>query len=233
MIQTGKTILGKARMRMAGSVHVLVQQWRFRLPRFAHAPIRLWRTMRSVASRNLISRGVVAVKLWGSTLRSPIGIIHLAFVPLLLFLAGVPLMAKSDDLTELASPREISILSGKARQAITKRLLLPDIATFAVKQQLWLTVTAYSSTPDQTDGDPLTTASGAKVRHGIIAHNGLPFGTKVRFPDMFGDQVFVVQDRMNARYGSRMADLWMPSRYEAKQWGVRKVRMEVLGEKPS
>ncbi len=158
---------------------------------------------------------------------------YLAFLPLLIFLANVPLMAKSDDLKELASPREIAVISGKVKPKNEKRLPLPEVAMLSVKKQLWLIVTAYSSTPDQTDGDPFTTASGAKVRHGVIAHNGLPFGTKVRFPDAFGDQIFIVQDRMNARYGSRMADLWMPSRNEAKQWGVRRVRMEVLSEKPS
>ena len=44
-------------------------------------------------------------------------------------------------------------------------------------------MTAYSSTRDQPDGDPFTTASGAKVKDGIIAMNGVPFGTKLRFPE--------------------------------------------------
>lgn len=91
-----------------------------------------------------------------------------------------------------------------------------------------IVMTAYSSTRDQTDGDPFTTASGQKVRDGIIAMNGVPFGTKVRIPEKFGDKVFVVQDRMSARYGSSRADIWMKTRHAAKQWGVKRVRVEIL-----
>lgn len=89
-------------------------------------------------------------------------------------------------------------------------------------------MTAYSSTRDQTDSDPFTTASGQKVRDGIIAMNGVPFGTKVRIPEKFGEKVFVVQDRMNARYGATRADIWMKTRHDAKQWGVKRVKVEII-----
>lgn len=89
-------------------------------------------------------------------------------------------------------------------------------------------MTAYSSTRDQTDADPFTTASGQKVRDGIIAMNGVPFGTKVRIPEKFGAKVFVVQDRMHQRYGSARADIWMKTRHDAKQWGVKRVKVEIL-----
>ncbi|MFA6909114.1 MAG: hypothetical protein WC289_04495 [Patescibacteria group bacterium] len=92
---------------------------------------------------------------------------------------------------------------------------------------VYLSITAYSSTPDQTDGDPFTTASGSTVRDGIIAANFLPIGTRVRIPDYYGDKIFIVEDRMNARYWY-MADIWMPSRQEAKEWGVRYTKLEVL-----
>ena len=52
-------------------------------------------------------------------------------------------------------------------------------------------VTAYSSTPDQTDATPFITANGTTVHDGIIAANWLKFGTRVRIPDMFGDKVFI------------------------------------------
>ncbi|USN53591.1 MAG: 3D domain-containing protein [Candidatus Nomurabacteria bacterium] len=105
---------------------------------------------------------------------------------------------------------------------------LPDVPARPAKRTLWLTLTAYSSTVDQTDGDPFTTASGSHVRDGIIAYNLLPFGTQVRFPDVYGDKIFVVEDRMNARYGGSIADIWMHTREEAKQWGARIVKMEIL-----
>lgn len=106
---------------------------------------------------------------------------------------------------------------------------LPQVEEYDVKRTMRLTVTAYSSSPDETDADPFTTASGARVRSGVIAHNGLPFGTRVRFPQVFGDKIFVVQDRLHPRKGYYIADLWMPSKKEAQQWGAKILTMEVLG----
>jgi len=95
------------------------------------------------------------------------------------------------------------------------------------KQVMQISVTAYSSTPDQTSGDPFTTASGTKVRDGVIAANFLPIGTKVRFPEYFGNKIFTVEDRMHARYWYK-ADIWMASREEAKNWGNRYITIEIL-----
>ena len=63
--------------------------------------------------------------------------------------------------------------------------------------EVW--VTAYSSSPDETDDTPFITASGERVREGIIAANFLPFGAKVLMPELFGDKVFIVADRMHRR----------------------------------
>ena len=97
----------------------------------------------------------------------------------------------------------------------------------AAQKIIKITVTAYSSTVDQTDGDPFTTASGTKVRDGVIATNFLPMGTKVRFPEKYGDKIFVVEDRMHPRH-QYMADIWMPSRQMAKEWGVKYIKMEII-----
>ncbi|MFH1171342.1 MAG: hypothetical protein V1778_02285 [bacterium] len=105
---------------------------------------------------------------------------------------------------------------------------LPQVAEYGIKRTIRLTVTAYSSTPDQTDASPLITASGTLVRDGILAHNFLPFGTRIRFPEMFGDKVFVVEDRMRADKGQYLADMWMPTREQAQLWGARVLTMEVL-----
>ena len=88
-------------------------------------------------------------------------------------------------------------------------------------------VTAYSSTPDQTDSTPFITASGTHVRDGIVACNFLSFGICVRFPDMYGDKVFVVEDRMALR-NSHKIDIWFNTRWEAIQFGARNIRVEVL-----
>jgi 3D (Asp-Asp-Asp) domain-containing protein len=89
-------------------------------------------------------------------------------------------------------------------------------------------VTAYSSTPDQTDDTPFITASGKHVADGIIANNMLPFGTKVRFPALYGDKIFVVQDRMHSRKGLYHADIWFADTQEAKEFGAKITNIEVL-----
>lgn len=144
---------------------------------------------------------------------------HLIFLPI--FLMSLMPMRIAERAT-IPTPTTI----GEKPAVITASL--PKIETMKVKKTIWLTVTAYSSTVDQTDGDPFTTASGARVRDGIIAHNGLPFGTRVRFPDKFGEKVFVVQDRLHPRKGYYIADIWMETREQAKQWGAPVVRMEIL-----
>lgn len=90
-----------------------------------------------------------------------------------------------------------------------------------------VTVTAYSSTHDQTDDDPFVTASGKTVRDGIVAANFLPFGTKIKIPSAFGDKIFVVEDRM-ARKHSDKIDIWFPERWQAKHFGIKELEVEIL-----
>jgi 3D (Asp-Asp-Asp) domain-containing protein len=104
---------------------------------------------------------------------------------------------------------------------------IPEKPQPVAKKTMTIAVTAYSSTVDQCGADPFTTASGTRVHDGTLAANFLPIGTRVRLPDHFGNKIFVVEDRMAARFSNR-ADIWMPSRAEAKQWGIRHVRIEIL-----
>lgn len=103
---------------------------------------------------------------------------------------------------------------------------LPTIENKTPKMVRWVTVTAYSSTVDQCDDSPFITANGKHVYDGLVATNFLYFGTKVKFPDYFGDKVFTVDDRMNSKYQTRM-DIWMETREEAKQFGVRYLKVEI------
>jgi 3D (Asp-Asp-Asp) domain-containing protein len=90
--------------------------------------------------------------------------------------------------------------------------------------------TAYSSDVWQTDDTPCIPASGYNLcdhyeKYGegdTVAANFLPLGTKVRFPELYGDKVFIVRDRMNARYGYGRIDIWMPEYLEAKNFGVKR-----------
>lgn len=101
-------------------------------------------------------------------------------------------------------------------------------AGVTIKRTLTVTATAYSSTPDQTDSSPFTTSNGKQVYDGLIAANWLPYGTKIRVPDMYGDKIFTVNDRMNRRYDTGRLDVWMKSRGEAKQFGIRKIRIQIV-----
>jgi len=92
-------------------------------------------------------------------------------------------------------------------------------------------VTAYSSTADQTDSTPCITANGYDLceanEENVVAANFLRFGTKVRLPEYSGDHIYTVQDRMNPRFARRM-DLWMHTREDAKQFGLRTLTVEVI-----
>jgi len=95
-------------------------------------------------------------------------------------------------------------------------------------------ITSYNSEAAQTDGSPCTTANMFNVcEHGIedtIAANFLKFGTKVRIPELFGNRIFTVRDRMNTRYPDRV-DVWMINKEDSKNFGVRRARIEVVLEK--
>ena len=97
-----------------------------------------------------------------------------------------------------------------------------------VVEKIKVMVTAYSSTPDQTDDTPFITASGKYVRDGIIANNMLPLGTKIKIPGLYGDKIFTIEDRMNKSKSNYHIDIWMPSRQLALNFGVKTSEIEVL-----
>ena len=93
-------------------------------------------------------------------------------------------------------------------------------------------MTAYTSTADQTDDSPCITADGTNLcKRGledVLAANWLPMGTQVKIPSLYGDRIFEVHDRMNARYGYGRMDIWLnTSRAEARKFGVKRVDVEI------
>lgn len=112
----------------------------------------------------------------------------------------------------------------------TKELPTSKEKTPAALRTVRTTSTAYSSNVWETDGSPYVTADGTCVGDGVVAANFLKIGTKVRFPDLFGDKIFVVHDRMNERYGNRI-DVWMQDSNAAKVYGLkRNVDLEIVEE---
>lgn len=101
--------------------------------------------------------------------------------------------------------------------------------------------TAYNSLPWQTDSSPCITANGhdlcrqfAEEGFGnTIATNDLPFGTVIKIPEIYGDKLFVVRDRMNAKYtGKRRLDIWMNEYPDAKKFGVKRIKVEIYPKLP-
>ena len=100
-------------------------------------------------------------------------------------------------------------------------------------------VTGYSSSRDQCDADPFTTASNKQVRDGIVAlSRDLLRRYNPDAPFDWGDRVhiegvgeFVVEDSMNARYRHR-ADIWFPDRRSAANWGIQSLKLSRVPENP-
>jgi 3D (Asp-Asp-Asp) domain-containing protein len=117
-------------------------------------------------------------------------------------------------------------------QLVQENSLLADVAPPKLEietvNSFKVIVTAYSSSIWETQGDPFITASGERVRDGIVANNLLSFGTKIRLPDIFGDKIFEVTDRMNSRKSSYHVDIWFPSRESALEFGAKLTEMEIL-----
>lgn len=113
-------------------------------------------------------------------------------------------------------------------QGIGGLRIYPDIRIINSSMRV---ITAYNSDPAQTDDTPCITANGfdlcAHWEEDSIAANFLKFNTKVRIPDLFGDRVFVVRDRMNKRFSDRV-DVWMKEIPDARQFGVKVARIEVI-----
>ncbi len=103
----------------------------------------------------------------------------------------------------------------------------PETKLKTSRQRIKVVVTAYTSRPEETDETPDITASGTKTRNGIVATNLLPMGTLIKIPSLFGQQCFVVEDRMHPRYQKRV-DVWFDSLDEARQFGKRMAEIEII-----
>lgn len=102
-----------------------------------------------------------------------------------------------------------------------------QLINYSIARELTIPISAYSSTVDQTDASPFITANGSYVYDGLVAANFLPFGTKIKIPEYFGDKIFTVEDRMNKRYWHKI-DVWFPDRKSALEFGHRVLKIQIL-----
>lgn len=146
---------------------------------------------------------------------------------LLIFLAiaGPLTVSKGEETKGLESNAKNEESGGMT--IISKDSLLAQNRIEPLSQASKIVITAYSSSPEETDETPFITAAGTAVRPGIAAANFLPIGTKIRLPDAFGEQVFVIEDRMHSRYSDRV-DVWFDDKSTAQDFGKQLSRIEIL-----
>lgn len=130
----------------------------------------------------------------------------------------------SQDVIMMPSEGALVVFNGNSLFPISE---LPKWKTITRVKSM---VTAYSSSPKETDQTPFVTASGTAVREGVVANNLLAFGTKIRLPEIFGDKVFVIEDRMSQKKGNYHFDIWFSSTFDALNFGAKLTPVEVVQE---
>ncbi len=171
----------------------------------------------------------LAIK-WGWVNLLIVCLFSLISIAILPFLRLKTQSIKADSVQSLISVEENpSLITLPSFQSNT---FLPISEPFSPKiekpvKKIRVIVTAYSSTPWQTDDTPFITASGTIVRDGVVAANFLPFGTEIRIPALYGEKTFVVEDRMHPRNYYNV-DIWLPSYQEAVNFGAIRTYIEVL-----
>jgi len=168
-----------------------------------------------------------------SKIRICFGLVLIAFI----INMTIPQAVKAEPIFFSTSfKQEVAIASTKSLDILTVKFdeyenRINQLKNQAPIKTYEVVATAYSSDVAQTDSTPCITANGFNVcQHGeedVIAANFLPFGAKVRFPELYGDRIFTVHDRMNQRYYYRI-DFWKTSRNRAITFGKRLVKVEVV-----
>lgn len=115
----------------------------------------------------------------------------------------------------------VSIIPGSTTTYVREEDPPPQSTYEVVKAE----ISAYTSSPDETWGDPFITASGDRTRSGVIACPArLEFGTIVEI----SGRKYICKDRMNSRYRDRnVFDIWMEEKELAYEWGRRHLEVKI------
>lgn len=158
----------------------------------------------------------------------------------LIFTTAVPqtVSASAGDLGAVAVAGVIQTSAAVHTKSAYDGVTFPTAESRNALRTMYVVATAYSSEAAQTDDTPCMPAMWGfdlceyYEKYGIadsIAANDLPLGTQVRFPELYGDKVFTVRDRMNKRYtGKSRIDFWLTEKSEAIEFGVKRIKMEIL-----
>lgn len=145
-----------------------------------------------------------------------------ALVIVLLLVIMNPRVATAGDVVNFRTARRLAAVVVRSKKVTTR-------ASEPIKV-LYMEISAYSPSVAETDGNPLRTASGQRVRVGGIAADlrVLPFGSQVIIPGYNGGKPCTVIDTGGAIKGNKL-DVFLWSAHEAIHWGRRRnVRVEIL-----
>ncbi|MFH0779864.1 MAG: hypothetical protein V1928_03315 [Parcubacteria group bacterium] len=169
-----------------------------------------------------------------NTIKLTMNIRVLISIVLVVFIANmaVPQVAGAQTVLATDKGRELVLSDVHPMDLLASRFVeFSNEDNVSVVKTMTVIATAYTSAEEETDNTPCITANGYDLcennQENVIAANFLKFNTKVRIPDLYGDQIFTVQDRMNARYDKRI-DLWKLSKSRAYAFGKRLVKIEVV-----
>ncbi len=141
----------------------------------------------------------------------------------------VPVVVKADTPQNMANSTQKIVSLELKDQSVSQTSKVSVADEDQPDKVIRAVITAYTSTPNQTDDSPFIAATGKRVHDGMIAANGLPFGTKIKIPSLYGDKIFVVEDRMNSRYGFGRMDIWLDtSQAQAMKFGVKRVEVQIF-----
>lgn len=135
-------------------------------------------------------------------------------------------------LLEAQTGYRVEYLKVAGKTKVEKKVVLGSVKKMKVT---CYTLVEFGSDGVTADGTELTGPDGwyNNQIYGIAAHNGLPFGTRLKV-EGFGDMVWYVKDRIG--YGTEL-DLYWGSDVEAyqdcKKWGTKNLEVLILYDEPS
>jgi 3D (Asp-Asp-Asp) domain-containing protein len=144
---------------------------------------------------------------------------------LLLFLFSLPLLAETPNPVLLSYQKEVFF---ENNTILAQDLILENKALENKSIKIFAIITGYSSTEEETDNTPFLTASGKTVQEGMVANNFFPFGTKIKIPELFGEKIFVVEDRMKKDKLKSHFDVWFDNKEKAKNFGLNFAWVEIV-----
>ncbi|ACO45745.1 3D domain-containing protein [Deinococcus deserti] len=151
--------------------------------------------------------------------------------------AAAPAPVVSQQAASNAAQKRAEAVAQATRSTSAAVTETPIAAARSTGRTAIVRATAYNSLPNQTDSTPFITATGTRVRPGVVALSRdllrqFPYGSRITIEDLSGrynfkGRVFVVEDTMAARKRNSL-DIWMGTRTEAINFGARQLRITAV-----